>query len=93
MKNKKEEYEPIIWTEEDGSLTEFFRVANRLGMTHIIYVHDFDGNDESLWATSEKDLISCINTYTKKKYLGTVTSILEGFNRYLLGIELPINPN
>ena len=93
MNKEKKEYEPIIWTEENGELTDFFRVANGLGMDYIIYVHDIDGNDESIWATSQKDLTSCINTYTKKKYLGTVTSILEGFNRYVMGIELPIIPN
>ena len=93
MNKNKKEYEPIVWTEECGELIDFFRAANRLGMKYILYVHDIDGNNESIWAASENGLTSCIDTYTKMKYEATVTSIVEGLNRYVLGIELPICPN
>jgi len=76
MKSKIEKkQEPIIWEKGKGDLKVFFEISRTLGLTNVIYVIDFEGNLNSVWATSSEDLIECFYTFSNLFYLGRVQSI------------------
>ena len=67
--------EPIIWKKDKGNLDDFLNISRVLGLTHIIYVIEGEGNLNSVWATSTEDLIECLYTFSNKCYFGRVQSV------------------
>lgn len=83
LTSENEKHEPIIWNSQIGPLDEFFMVALGLNLEYIIYVQDSEGNDKSIWATSETDLLECMFTISERYYFGRLqriqTAIKKGF--------------
>ena len=75
LKRNLKKQEPIIWDKENGELDDFFEISRMIGLTHIIYVIDADGELNSVWATSTEDLIECLYTFSNKCYFGRVQNI------------------
>lgn len=68
-------HEPLIWDKEKGSLIDFYQVANGLELNYIIYVIDALGELNSVWATSEEDIVDCFITFSDKCYFGRVQKV------------------
>lgn len=81
--NKQEKHEPIIWNSELSPLQEFFMIAKGIELEFIIYVQDSEGNDKTVWATSESDLLECLFVISEKYHFGRLqridTAIEKGF--------------
>lgn len=80
---KQKKHEPIIWNSELGSLQEFLMIAKGIELEFIIYVQDSEGNDKTVWATSESDLLECLFVISEKYHFGRLqridTAIEKGF--------------
>jgi hypothetical protein len=68
-------HEPIIWEKGKGSLNDFYQVAKGLELNYIIYVIDGLGELDSIWATSEADIIDCFYTFSYVGYYGSVHEV------------------
>lgn len=79
--NSTEKHEPMIWKSGAGPLSDFFMISEALGMDMIIYVQDSEGNNKSVWSTSNEDLMDCFVTFSDKCYFGRVQKI-ENAIRY-----------
>jgi hypothetical protein len=80
--DETEKHEPIIWdSQAEGSLHDFYMVALGLNLEYIIYVQDFEGNDKSIWATSEADLLDCMFTISEIGYFGSLDTLQNSFKR------------
>lgn len=73
--SETEKHEPIIWNSQAGSLHDFYMVALGLNLEYIIYVQDSEGNDKSIWATSEINLLECLFDISEKYYFGRLQRI------------------
>ena len=67
--------EPIIWEEGNGSLIDFYQVANGLELNYIIYVIDASGELNSVWATAEQKIIDCFTAFSDKFLFGIVQRV------------------
>lgn len=73
MKN----YEPIIWEKGKGSLIDFYQIANGLELNYIIHVIDVFGELNSIWATSEKDILDCFSKLSDNYFFGRVQKLVD----------------
>lgn len=71
IKNSK----PIFWEKDKEELLDFYNVAKVLKLNHIIYLIDASGELNSVWATSEKDIVECFYTFSNKCYFGRVQNV------------------
>jgi hypothetical protein len=67
--------EPVIWTNKDNQLIQFYNVAKLLELNHIIYVIDAIGELKSVWATNENDIVDCINEFSNNFLFGRIHKI------------------
>lgn len=67
--------EPIIWEKDKDELVDFYNVAKVLNLNYIIYVIDVSGELNSVWATSEEDIIDCFSTFSDKCYFGRTQKV------------------
>lgn len=82
ISSETEKHEPIIWdSKAEGSIHDFYMVSLGLNLEYIIYVQDFEGNDKSIWATSEADLLDCMFTISEKGYFGNLDTLQNSFKR------------
>ena len=84
--------EPIIWEKQHGSLIDFYQVAKGLELNHIIYVIDAMGELNSVWATTEEDIIECLYEFSNKCYFGRIQKIEDAIE-YGFFDEVKINNN
>jgi hypothetical protein len=68
-------HEPIIWDNNKGELTDFYQVAKGLELNHIIYVSDSLGILNSVWATSEEDIVDCFYSFSDNYLFGRIQKI------------------
>tara|TARA_R110000868_G_scaffold126072_1_gene332969 strand:- start:12824 stop:13465 length:642 start_codon:yes stop_codon:yes gene_type:complete len=73
--DETEKHVPIIWNSERGPLDDFYIVALGLNLDYIIYVHDFEGGNKSIWASSEADLLECMFKISESSYFGSIDSL------------------
>jgi hypothetical protein len=74
-------HEPIIWHPEMGSPLDFYLTALSQNLEYIIYVQDSKGNEKSIWATSEADLLECMFTISERFYFGSLDSLYNSLKR------------
>ncbi len=80
--DETEKHEPIIWdSQAEGSIHDFYMVALGLNLEYIIYVQDSEGNDKSIWATSETDLLECMFTISESFYFGSLDTLQNSLKR------------
>ena len=84
--------EPIIWEKQQGSLIDFYQVANGLELNHIIYVIDAMGELDSVWATAAEDIIECMYEFSNKCFFGRIQKIEDAIE-YGFFDEVKINNN
>ena len=84
--------EPIILEKQHGSLIDFYQVAKGLGLNHIIYVIDAMGELNSIWATTEEDIIECLYEFSNKCFFGRIQRIEDAIE-YGFFDEVKINNN
>lgn len=68
-------HEPIIWEKGKGSLIDFYQVSRGLDLNYIIYVIDALGELNSVWATSEQDIIACFTDFSDKYLFGRIQKV------------------
>ena len=67
--------EPIIWDKEKSELLDFYHIARGLELNYIIYVIDALGELNSVWATSEEDIIECFTDFSDKCLFGRIQKV------------------
>ena len=68
-------HEPIIWDKDKGELMDFYQIAGGLELNYIIYVIDALGELNSVWATSEEDIIECFTDFSDKCLFGRIQKV------------------
>ncbi|WP_264566296.1 hypothetical protein [Flavobacterium sp. N3904] len=77
-----QKHEPIIWdSHTEGSLSDFFMVALGLNLDYIIYVQDSEGNINSIWATTEDELLECMFTISEYLFLGCIDTLQNSLKK------------
>jgi hypothetical protein len=81
--SEKEKHEPIIWNSKVSSIRDFYMVAQGLNLECIIFVQNYDGKDNSIWATSNVDLLDCLLDISERLCFSRVvnlqTVLIRGF--------------
>lgn len=72
--NSRQKFEPMI-CETGHAHVDFFMLSESMGHDFVIYVQDSEGNNKSVWSTSNEDLIECLLTFSDKCYFGRVQKL------------------